>query len=381
MGNNGFSHFFRLGRSTSSAPNSGECQPRQNVEQRRQATFSGRSTTFYDPNNPYLAARPFLTQTSASQPITQGSAISGYAMMDSPEDPFAALAAYHPTSFEEYRSQIYSGSSTFADLIAAYLPDGLEITSQPSRQTAPAPVMHSPVIYSRGAGSPSQGQPKAAIETAVKITEQTSHVSGSFLKDPQETQQVSRQDNPPTNSPDSNQGYIGEPAPAKVMVASSIPLNPDLQKIEFNDPSVIAKVKRRTRRTNPNPLDEFLRRAHTKERPYACGYPDCGMVFESCDQLTAHMFDHSQFLERRCTYPECGPDRYSLCNSALGRRIKTAYTQKKTRTCKFCFQKFYSLEILKNHIFSKHHTLTIQSKKGLCRHSVDLERRNFYKNR
>ena len=355
MGNNGFSHFFRLGRSTSSAPYSGEYQPRQNVEQRQQATFSGRSTTFYDPNNPYLAARPFFTHTSASQPITQGSAISGSAIMDSPEDPFAALAAYHPTSFEEYRLPLYSDSSIFADLIAAYLPEGLEITSQPSRQTAPAPVMDSPVIYSQGADGPSQGQPKAAMETAVKTTEQTSHVSGSFLEDSQETQQVSRQDNPPTNPLVSDQGYTGEPAPAK--------------------------VKRRTRRINPKPLDEFLWRAHTKERPYTCGYPDCGMMFDSCGHLTAHMFDHSQFLEHRCTYPECGPDKYYLCNSVLGWRIKTAYTHKKMRTCKFCFQKFYSLEILKSHVFSKHHTLTIHSKKSLCRHRVDLERRNFYKNR
>ena len=353
MGNNGFSHFFCLGRSTSSAPSSGEYQPRQNVEQGQQATFSGRSTTSYDLNNPYLAARPFLIRTSASQPITQGSAISSSAIMDSPEDPFAALAAYHPNSFEEYRPQIYSGSNTFADLIAAYLPDGLEITSQPSGQTAPAPVMDSPVIYSQGADSPSQGQPKAAIETAVNTTEQTSHVSGSFLEDSQETQQVSRQDNPPTNP--LVRGYTGEPAPAK--------------------------VKRRTRRINPKPLDEFLMHAHTKERPYTCGYPDCGMMFESCGHLTAHMFDHSQYLEHRSTYPECGLDKYCLSNWALRWRIKTAHTHKKTHTCKFCFQKFYSLEILKSHVFSKHHTLTIHSKKSLRRHSVDLERSNFYKNR
>ena len=356
MGNSGFSHFFRLGRSTSSAPNFGEYQPRQNVEQRQQATFSGRSTTSYDPNNPYLAARPFLTQTSASQPITQGSAISSSAIMDSPEDPFAALAAYHPTSFEEYRSQIYSGSSTFADLIAAYLPDELEITCrQPSGQTAPTPVMDSPVIYSQGADGPSQGQSKAAIETAVNTTEQTSHVFGYFLEDSQETRQISRQDNPPTNPLVCDQGYTGEPSPAR--------------------------VKRRTRRINPKPLDEFLMRAHTKERPYTCGYPDCGMMFDSCDHLTAHMFDHSQVLEHRCTYPECGLDKYCLSNWAHRWRIKTAHTHKKTHTCKFCFQKFYSLEILKSHVFSKHHTLTIHSKKSLRRHSVDLERRNFYKNR
>ena len=80
--------------------------------------------------------------------------------------------------------------------------------------------------------------------------------------DPQETQQVSCQDNPPANPPVSDPGYTGESAPAEVMVANSIPLNPDSQRIEFNDPWVIAKVRRTTRRVNP--LEEFLWRTHSK---------------------------------------------------------------------------------------------------------------------
>ena len=43
MGNNDFSYFSRLGRSTSSAPNSGGTQPEQDIEQNQQVTFSGRS--------------------------------------------------------------------------------------------------------------------------------------------------------------------------------------------------------------------------------------------------------------------------------------------------------------------------------------------------
>ena len=56
MGNNGFSYFSRLASSTSFAANAGESQPRQNVAQEQQTTFSGRPTTSYDPANPYLAS-------------------------------------------------------------------------------------------------------------------------------------------------------------------------------------------------------------------------------------------------------------------------------------------------------------------------------------
>ena len=162
MGNNGFSHYSRLGRSTSPAPNAGESQPELNVEQEQQGTFLGRPATSYDPENTYLTslitsqaanlrastsatatnstvqyppateyvANPFLIETSASQPITQSSATSGPATMNPPEDPFAALVAYELTSFEEIQPQFYGSLGTFDDLINAYLPEGLEITSQ-----------------------------------------------------------------------------------------------------------------------------------------------------------------------------------------------------------------------------------------------------------
>ena len=276
MGNNSFSHFSRFEQSTSSAPNAREFQPEQNVEQEQQATFSGRPTISYDPENsyltslftsqaanlrastsatatnlttarstvqdspatdylanPYLTAPPFLAATSTSQSITPGSTTSGSVIIDPPKDPFALLAAYQPISFEEGQPQLYSGFGILDDFSGAF-PEELEaahITGQPAGQTMRAPVMDSPVPHSQGVDiPPSLGQSDAAME---KTTEQTSHVSGSFpadllegfSEDPQKMQEVSRQDNnPPVNPPASYQGDASAPVPS-VTAASVIPLS------------------------------------------------------------------------------------------------------------------------------------------------------------
>ena len=367
MSNNGFSHFSRLGHPTSSAPNAGAFQLRQNVEQEQQGTFAGRPTISYDLANPYLAAPPFLTETSASQPITQNSAISGSAITEPREDPFAALAAYQPVSFEKDRPQLYSGFGILDDFSGAF-PEELEaapITSQPAGQTTAAPVMDSPVIYSQGADSPSHGQPKAAIETAVKTSEQTSHMSGSFPEDPQETQEVSRQDNPPANPLAGYPGDASAPVP-NVMAASGMPLSPVQPVVEPFPPSqrplepnvspslrIIGKVK--VRKGKERPADKYLLRTNSIDRPYMCGFPNCSMTYKSSGHLRGHIFWHTGVSEHRCTYPQCGPDKYFRSKAELQRHIERMHPVGQEWTCVVCHRIFESLETLQAHMSKRHH--------------------------
>ena len=374
---------------------SGEFQPEQVVEplqpeQAQQATFSGRMTSPHESWNPFLAAlfasqaavpgaptrsaaatitrsvvirstephsfatddpvspsftaTPFLTGTSASQPIAQSSAF-GTATTEPPMDPFAALAAYQPISFEDDRSQLYCGFGNFDDFLNAYLPEGPEaelFARPPTELTTPAPVLDNPVISSQGAKRPSQGQPWHSTETAAqtaieKTIEQIGHVSGSFLEDlledllvdPQEMPQVSRQDNPPANPPASYQGDASAPAP-DVMADSGIPLSPvqPLITIAFYPPPLprplspsppkspvvpppvrrIVKVK--TSKRKGRPADKHLLCTNPKTRPYLCDYPDCGKRFKLKKDLKTHLFLHTGISEFRCTYPECGPQKY-----------------------------------------------------------------------
>ncbi len=361
MGNNGFSQFTRLGRPASSPLNAGESQPRPNGEQEQQATFSGRPTTSCDPENPYLTSLvtsravdlrvstsatatnstvqsspatenltnpSFLTETTVGQPITQSSTASGSAITDPIEDPFAALATYQLTSFGEEQPQLFSGFG-ISDDFSVIFPEELE-------------------------AAPSTSQPDASME---KTTEQTSHLSRSFLEEileellgvPQETQQFSRRDN---NPPASYQGHASAPVPS-VMAASGISLSsvrPDVGSFPPSPrPLVIGLVN--TWMSKEGPYDKYLLRTDSRQRPYMCGFPDCGKTYKSSGHLRLHIFKHTKVSEYRCTYPECGPARYFCSNATLRRHIETTH---ENWTCVICYRGFNSREILKAHLANEH---------------------------
>lgn len=195
-----------------------------------------------DLENPRLAA--FI----ADQPGTQSSGRFGSAITNPPEDPFAALASYEstssfeePSSFEERirsggndRLRLYnSGFGIFDDFRDTFPEEEAKpIISRPSKQAAPAAIRGSTQDIS------SQGQlganTEAALRTATeKTTEQTSHVSGSFLEDLLEdflvelkqTQQASHQDDPPAKVSASSQQRASVPVcNASIMANSDIPL-------------------------------------------------------------------------------------------------------------------------------------------------------------
>ena len=437
MGNDGFSYFSRLASSTSFAANAGESQPEKNVAQEQQTTFSGRPMTSYDPANPYLAsqstsrranpgasrrttvsrsittgstaqyspvkdylanplpsATPFLKEISASQPVTQGFTTSCSDIIDPPEDPFAALVAYQPISFEENRPQLYSGFGMLDDFSGAF-PEELEaepVTSQSSRQSTLAPVMGSPVLLSQGVDSRSQGQPEAtpeeAIEVAIETAEQRGHVLDIFQEEPQKTQSVSRQDNPPANLPASSCGPTSTLLPMDVvMIADLLPLNrmppvvygklhlPLQQTLQASTESsteanpdggqpvspppplkIIGKVAR-TARTQyiDRPADKYLLRTNAKKRPYMCGYPDCSRTYKTSSHLRCHVFEHVRVSEYQCTEPGCGPDAYFRDAKSLKRHFNKLHRQAEP-TCMLCNQVFRSPRILSIHIAKRHHT-------------------------
>ena len=163
-----------------------------------------------DPVSLSFRAPPFLSATSACQPIAQSAATVGNATTAPPMDPFAALTVYQPISFADNQQHLYGGFDSISAFLDTYLPEGLEaesFTSQPAVQTIPAPVFGSPVIFSQVVDrTSSQDQPNAAPETVLsealetvidKTTEETSHLSDiNTQKEPQQTPQVKSQDNP-----------------------------------------------------------------------------------------------------------------------------------------------------------------------------------------
>ena len=346
MDNSDFSHLFWSGSSISSAIQLGDTQAEQTVEQEQQTTFTGRVTSPRDSENPVLATSyasqavvtrvprsaaattrsmitrpvvarsteqyspviddpanpsftltPSLTVTSASQPIAQSTNI--LFLTDPPTDTFASLFALQPISFADNQEHLYGGFDSFSDFLDTYLPEGVEpepIISQPSGQPPPAPVMDSPM------------------------------------------RQVSRQDNnPPANPLVSYPGDATGPGP-NVVADIGIPLNtPPLQRPLRPKPlqsrvgsppfRILSKVK--VSMCKEHPSDKWLYRSDSKVRPFLCGYFGCGRLFKVRSHFREHMFDHTQTSNHRCTYPECGPNRYFRRSRDLKRHIEKVHADQK----------------------------------------------------
>ena len=394
MGNNGFSHCSRLGRSTGSAPKAGESQPRQNVEQEQQATFLGRPMTSCDPENPSLTSlvtsQAADLRASTSATATNSTVQYFPATVGPPEDPFKALAVFQPTSCEEEQPpRRYSGFDNLDDFSKAS-PEGLEtapITGQPAGQTTRAPVTKSSVPHSQVTQiSPSPGQPDAPKG---KTTERRSHLSCPFSGDhleefivPQETQQVSSQDNPPANPPAGKQGHASVPLPSVIpqRPVQSIIIGPFYrvqQLVRQNPPKALRAIRAKpdsnpvvpspivltprvniiNKRGKKRPGDEYILCNGSSVRRYKCGYPDCvsGKTFLSIGHLRAHIFEHTHVSGHRCTYPECGPDAYFPDSIELKRHISRVHLQKKQELiCEVCHRRLGGSKAMKAHVHKQH---------------------------
>ena len=347
MDNSDFSHLFRSGSSTGLAIHPLDTQAEQTVKQEQQTTFTGRVTsprdsenpvlaTSYasqavvtraprsaaattrsmttrpvvtrsteqyspvidDPANPSITLPPSLTATSASQPIAQST--SALFVTDPPTDNFASLFALQPISFPDNQEHLYGGFDSFSAFLDTYLPEGAEpepIISQPSGQLTPVPVMDSPM------------------------------------------RQVSRQDNnPPANPLVSYPEDVTGPAP-NVVADIGIPLNtPPLQRplrpkpllSRVGSPPIRILSKVNVSMCKEHPSDKWLYRSDSKVRPFLCGYSGCGRLFKVRSHFREHMFDHTQTSNHRCTYPECGPNRYFRRSRDLKRHIEKLHADQKS---------------------------------------------------
>ena len=394
MGNNGFSHFFRLGCSTSSAPNAGESQLRQNVEQEQQATFLGRPMTSCDPENPCLTSlvTSQAADLRASTSVTATNSTIQYspATIGPPEDPFEALAVFQPPSCEEEQPpRRYSGFDNLDDFSKAS-PEELEtapITSQPAGRTTRASVTNSSVPHNQVAEIlPSSGQPDASMG---KTTEQRSHLPYSFSGDlpeeflvPQQMQQVSSQDNPPANPSASYQGHASVPLPSVLpqRPVQSIIIGlfyPAQQLVQQNPPKALRAIRAKpdsspvvsspivlTPRVNiinkkgkKRPGDEYILCNGSSIRRYKCGYSGCvsDKTFLSIGHLRTHIFEHTHVSGHRCTYPECGPDAYFPSSIELTRHISRVHLQKKQELiCEICHRRLGGSKAMKAHVHKQH---------------------------
>ena len=103
------------------------------------------------------------------------------------------------------------------------------------------------------------------------------------------------------------------------------------------------------------PADKYLLHTNSKVRPYMCGFEGCGKTYKESSHLRQHVFEHTKISEHRCTYPECGPERYFCTNTELQRHIDRAHRPKQeTPICSICHRIFENSAMLHAHFNNEH---------------------------
>ena len=411
MDNNGFSYFLRSGRSSSSAPNAGELQSEQNVEQEQQGTFSGRSMNSCDPENPYLAseskrrranpgtstrnatvtnstipsptaqhfpatggpADPYLGAIDTSQPIAPREPL---------EDTFAALAAYQLPIFDDdsqhlFDSQLGLGLGLLEGFTAGDLADLAAEDFSDIVLTEPAgnDVLE-PLVQPEQLAQPEQSHGES--ESGVVVPESA---DSDTLPDIYSGKQCAFEPcdlvikGVPKSSIEESAEKHFQSSPCKFARLCQkrkeielLPLSRGTASISQFATMPIPKKSATSRHYIKQSPDESLRKRVKKEtekltivrgsdgqRYFVCGYPDCGRAFESNYRLSLHIFSHIRISVYKCTYPECADKPYFRDASDLQRHIHSRHTDKPYH-CTLCNRCYRRRESYREHVRGVHKT-------------------------
>ena len=318
-----------------------ERHPRLTDEQNRRATFSQRSPTVSTTEQ----AEQQLPSTGDGQipeqrvladfDISLASSIPAPLMVDEPvvdepEDPFAALAAYQPRTFDDDTQQPLEsnlgllGESNTSETILTE-PDGNDV--------------HEPPEQSQGeSGAKGISISESAISDTVSGKQRASEPESSIKKsiDPH-LQESSRRFDQLTlirRKPDGTETEF-LPLPRAIAVRShytaKLVKSTASQKNTKQSPeqSLRDRVKKETEQW-------IVRLERGVERRYVCGYPNCGLTFPKIGNLKNHIFKHTGISIYQCTYPQCADKPYFRNSTELQRHMRIYHTKKRPHLCTTC---------------------------------------------
>ena len=337
-----------------------ERYPRQTDEQTRRATFSKRSTTVSTTEQaeqqqlPSTGDEQILRQrVLADFDISLAPSIPARLkvdepVVDEPEDPYAALAAYQPGTFDDDTQQPLEsnlglvGDSNTREAVQAEL-EGNDV--------------HEPPEQSQGE-SDAKGIsiPESAISDTVSRKRRASEPESSIKKpiDPhfQESSRrfdqliIKRQklDGTETEFLLLPRGIATTNQYAATLVKSTA----SQKSTEQNpDQSLQDRVKKETEQW-------IVRLEQDAERRYVCGYPNCGLTITRIGDLKKHIFNHIHISKYKCTYPECGDNRYFRDNTDLQRHVESYHKKEKPYHCTLCDKRFGRWYCYKRHMRNIH---------------------------
>ena len=338
-----------------------ECYPRLTDEQIRRGTFSKRSTTITTTEQ---AEQQQLLSTGDGQipgqrvlanfDISLAPSIPARLIVDEPvvdesEDPFVALAAYQPRTFDNDTQQPlegnlgFLGDSNTSEAVLAE-PDGNEVHEPPeqpqSKSDAQGIIIHESrtpdTVLDKCSGKRRASEPSSLIKESVDP-----HVD-DFLR-------TSGRLTEKRQKPDSTETKLSLfPLGMKTRALALVKSTASQKNTEQSpDQSLHDRVKKETEQW-------IVRLGQGAERRYVCGYPNCGLAFKHISHLKAHIFRHIGISTYQCSYPECSDNRYFRDNTQLERHLESCHKKEKPFRCTLCDKRFGWPNSYKRHMFRMH---------------------------
>ena len=359
---------------------SGEHHPWLTDQENRRATFARRSTSVstLDQTELQQLSLAYEEQTSeqktlADFDISLAPTIPDPLIVDVPEDPFAALAAYQSLTFEDeprYPSTselcLFEGFTAESLLNVVVLAkteenDCLELSVQPEQleQSEPSEQPEQPQdeLDAKGISIPESANPdtvsgkrsgkRCAPEPRNVVI---GDVPESAIK---KSQYRSKRLTKKRQKLDSTEIKI-VPLPQRVVTRGR----------SVTKPARSASSKRDTAQNPNESLEKRVKRETEKwivvsvgrkgRKKYLCSYPDCGLTTPLLGNIKAHIFTHIRISKHKCTYSGCVNRGYFRDSSALQRHMLAQHTHEKPHHCTLCDKRYARLDTYKAHLSNIH---------------------------
>ena len=343
----------------------GEHHPWLTDEETKRATFSRRSVTVTTPEQverqlPSISGEETSEQkTLAGFDISLASNTFDPLVVDEPENPFAALAAYPPFTFDENSNNqavselclglVFPQGFTAEDLTDVVLtePEWNDILesleqSQSESDTQGIIIPESTIpdtVSDRRSRKRHASEPRSSIKESTDL-----YFGDSLLRSGRPYQKKQKLETTDTES---------SPLPRATVTRSHCAAMPrkstDSQKNTEQNPdeSLKERVKKETAKW-------AVRLARGVEKRHVCLYPNCGNAYLRSHNLRMHIFKHIRISVYKCTYPECSDNPYFRDSVSLRRHVIAHHTHEKPYHCTLCDMRLGRLDTYKRHVFRVH---------------------------
>ena len=337
-----------------------ERYPRQTDERNRRATFSKRSTTV---STTEQAEQQQLPSTGDEQiprqrvladfdislaPSIPAPLIVDEPVVDEPEDPYAALAAYQPGTFDDDTLQPLEsnlglvGDSNTREAVLAEL-EGNDVVEPPEQSQGESDAKGISIPESAISDTVSRKRRASEPESSIKKPIDP-HFRESSRRFDQLIIKRRKLDGTETEFLLLPRGIATTNQYAATLVKSTASQKSTEQS---PDQSLQDRVKKETEQW-------IVRLEKDAERRYVCGYPNCGLTFKLISNLKTHIFIHTGISTYQCTYPECNYRPYFRNNTELQDHIRLYHKKEKPYYCKSCDKLFGHLKSYKRHMLTIH---------------------------